>query len=234
MTANQIAYARVQEDRRHNKETEAQNLHSLEIGERNAIAQHLGAMAAQSQAETARMRASEEVRANKIRESLQTQQNAETVRSNMARESENTRANKAREVETLRSNLASEKLKSEEIAVGRRRADVEASKVGALYQQAAASLQQAEAAKRNADSNAQNALNAFGQLMELRSHNTVMEEIGAQQAETERMKAISGQAQARLANAQANRIIDLQGSEKFKNYASILTPLGLTIMKGLS
>lgn len=77
MTANQIAYYKATEEKRHNLTTEGQKEHDLAIGELNATSQRIQAQAAQSQAgsaavqaEVARSRQSEEARHNFEQEAI--------------------------------------------------------------------------------------------------------------------------------------------------------------------
>lgn len=108
MTGNQIAYWKYAEDVRRNAEVEAQGRQSLAEANRHNLAteaisrQQIGLGYAQL-AETRR--------ANQARELLQSQAQAETVRSNIARETETNRSNVARETETHRSNVQDEKFR---------------------------------------------------------------------------------------------------------------------------
>lgn len=91
MTANQIAYQKMSEERRHNKVSE------------NETARHN--FADEAIRETANI---ETHRSNVINEN-------ETMRSNKAREAETNRANIARETETHRTNVANESLRGAEL-----------------------------------------------------------------------------------------------------------------------
>lgn len=112
MTGNQIAYWNYAENRRRNLEAESLGRANLEeLSRHNLATESLSSR----QIALGYGQLAETRRANQARELLQSQANAETVRSNMARETETNRTNVAREDETHRSNVQAEKFRVDQL-----------------------------------------------------------------------------------------------------------------------
>lgn len=194
MTANQIAYAKHLEEKRHNVETESQ-------GRRDVESRALTASANWWQAETAMRRSQEESRhnreaeatnwfatletqrANTEREAIQWWQNrttaAETQRHNEAVEREAVRSNTQREAEARRSNLAGEHIARSTMENNlwryQREDARELAKLPILQQQADASSRQANAALQQAAIAAGRLQYEYSSLAEAIRHNYVSE-----------------------------------------------------------
>lgn len=194
MTANQIAYARHLEERRHNVETESQ-------GRRDVESRALTANASWWQAETA-MRSQQEgarhnreaeatnwfaaletQRANTEREAIQWWANRaqveETQRHNRAAETETQRANIANETERRRANISSENISrtanSNNMWRYQRENERELAKIPILQQQADSSAAQATAALKQAATAERRVGYEYSSLAELMRHNLASE-----------------------------------------------------------
>lgn len=109
MTANQINYAKLQEDIRHNIATEGEAYRHDVEDER--IRSETNAISYSNYEENVR----HNVRTEAINEEHYGRMDEETARSHLAQEAEINRSNLAREAETYRTNVANEELRGEEL-----------------------------------------------------------------------------------------------------------------------
>lgn len=192
MTANQINYARQQEDKRHNLRSENQKDRDLAIGERQAAASEL-------QASTAARRQSEDARHN-----LQTE--AVNWFSAQGQLQETTRHNKELESINWFDTRSQAEYRSAEAVSSRIRAQAASTSASASMLGSQAALQQAAVASVNAATRQ-------SELAESIRHNQQQEAIGFEQATAASVSASAASTQADVSKSKAS-------SEKFRNYAS--------------
>nr|AVX53317.1 putative ORF1 [Marmot picobirnavirus] len=164
MTQNQISYARLQEDRRHNIQTEK--------------AGHVTAQAAKSQAESAAKRQTEDARHNVTTEGINWWANRETQRHNLAGESELQRHNIAGEG-ALNRQLSEGERHNKAVEETNAFTATAQARVGAANAEAA--LRQAAASERRAGSQEAQIDLGFQQLGESTRHNRYQESIADRQ-----------------------------------------------------
>lgn len=227
MTANQINYAKQQEEKRHNLVTEDQKLRDLAIGERNAVANELQASVARSkQLEEARHNAAQEVLSR-----YQTDMNVgEISRHNIVAEQQN-----ALGIQNLQAYQQGQ-LRIGEHQAQSSRIQAESGRLSsqAAYRQSSAALTQAQASLQQAAASQLQASTRASELTELMRHNLVGEEIQQQQADTAATGAQADliRAESSLVSAESSRLnaeaaltratteAGLAASKGFSNYAS--------------
>lgn len=186
MTANQIAYAKLREDQRHNVVSEGQKDRDLAIGESTAVSQRI-------QAETASRRQSEDARHNFEQESIDWWKNQSTIRET----SRHNRQAEVTEIERVRSLAGLQQAQSRAALI---QANASERQAAAQERSSMASQISASAAQTSAAASYLASSIRGLELQETSRHNVETESIGRTDATSKRITAQAAQSQASTAS----------------------------------